>query len=208
MEFIEDVDVDDLYGEIDIPFNYVLDDNNNNYNDNFSSPLINDFKTIASFKISTKNNSLYEEIQKETSEIFSYFIKKTKDFPKIFEKENVSLEETYNYLKSIAIQNKCECAGIIENIPGWRCEECSKYENSIYCSNCYLNSKHLHKGHKIEFLYSSGGMCDCGDPDSLNIFCMDHCGPYTEQKQIDEFINKSFSPEILKNLKIFFDEFL
>ena len=207
MEFIEDVDVDDLYGEIDIPFNYVLDDNNNNYNDNFSSPLINDFKTIDSFKISTKNNSLYEEIQKETSEIFSYFIKKTKDFPKIFEKESVSLEETYNYLKSIAIQNKCECAGIIENIPGWRCEECSKYENSIYCSNCYLNSKHLHKGHKIEFLYSSGGMCDCGDPDSLNIFCMDHCGPYTEQKQIDEFINKSFSPEILKNLKIFFDEF-
>ena len=201
-----DEDREDFYEDIDLPFDYIVDfDAIKNNGDNYDSQLINGFKNISSEKIST-NNSLYKEIEKETSKIYLYFIEKTKEFPKVLEKNYLSLEETYNYLKSISIRNKCECAGIIENVPAWRCADCSKYENSIYCSNCYLNSKHLHKGHQVEFLYSSGGMCDCGDPDSLYMYCTEHSGPYTEQKQIDEYINNSFSTEVLKNLKIFFDD--
>ncbi len=50
-------------------------------------------------------------------------------------------------------------------------------------------------------------MCDCGDPDSLYTFCHEHSGPFTDQKQIDEYINKVFPGNILKNLKNFFDDF-
>ena len=38
-------------------------------------------------------------------------------------------------------------------------------------------------------------------------FAPEHCGPYTDQKQINELINKSFSPKILNSLKLFFDDF-
>ena len=202
MEYSND---DDLYGEISLPHNDFFDFFNNIILEN-NNKIINGFKEIRKAKISTKNN-LYKEIEKETSKIYLYFIEKTEEFPKIFEKNFLSLEEAYNYLKSISIPNKCECAGIIDTVPGWRCVDCSKYENTILCSNCYLNSKHLHKNHRIQFLYSSGGMCDCGDPDSLYMYCPQHCGPYTDQKQIDEFINKSFSLKLLNNLKLFFDDF-
>ena len=50
-------------------------------------------------------------------------------------------------------------------------------------------------------------MCDCGDPDSLYKFCKIHSGPYVDQKEIDKYIEDTFSAEILCNLKIFFDDF-
>ena len=166
----------------------------------------NEFKSIDDKKIVIKDNLFYNDIEDETLLIDSYFKEKINNFPKLFEKDLSNLEDTYKYLESISIPNKCECAGIIDTIPGWKCIDCSKNENAIYCSNCYIKSKDLHKGHKVYYLRSSGGMCDCGDPDCLNIFCPDHCGPFTEQKQIDEVINKSFSPNIINNLKAFFDD--
>ena len=201
---MEENDIDEIYEDLVLPNNefggfYFINDNNN-------TNIINGFKEINQQKISTKLNSLYNEVQEETSKIYLYFSEKMKFFPKIFEKNFTSLEEVYQYLESISIENKCQCAGIIDNIPGWRCNDCSKYENCIYCSNCYINSKHLHKDHKVYFLYSSAGMCDCGDPDSLYSFCPQHCGPYTNQSQIDDFIGKIFPPNILNNLKVFFGD--
>ena len=207
MEFFNNEDEDDdFYENIEINPNYLINFNQD-YNNTLDNKIINGFKEISNRKISTTSNSLYNEIEKETSSIYSYFIEKVNKFPQLFERHLLSLDETYKYLESISKPNKCECAGIIDTIPGWRCNECVKYENSIYCTNCFIASKHLHKGHKIEFLYSSGGMCDCGDPDSLYTFCPSHCGPYTEQKEIDEYIGSIFPQNVLKNVKEFFDEF-
>ena len=110
------------------------------------------------------------------------------------------------YLEEKAIPNKFVCARVIDTIPGWRCEECSKYENAIYCNDCFKKSKHLHKEHKVYFLPNSSGMCDCGDPDSLYNFCPEHSGPYVNQKQKDEYISKVFPSDILNKLILFFDE--
>ena len=173
----------------------------NNKEDKYEFRSINNEK-----KIVLKNNMFYNDIENETFLIDSYFKEKINNFPKLFEKDLSSIRDTKEYLESISIPNKCECAGIIDTIPGWKCIDCSKNENAIYCSNCYIKSKDLHKGHKVYYLRSSGGMCDCGDPDCLNIFCPDHCGPFTKQKQIDEIIIKSFSSNIIKNLKKFFDD--
>ena len=195
---------DDIYGEIAFPNNFLFN-NNQQYEIN-NCNIINGFKELINRKISIKSNPLYTKIENETFKINKYFLDKINNFPIIFEKNFSSLEKVYEYLEKISIPNKCECAGIIDNIPGWRCVDCSKYENSIYCSNCYINSKQEHKDHRVEFLYSSGGMCDCGDPDSLYKFCPNHCGPYTNQKQIDEYIEKTFPKNILTNLKLFFDD--
>ena len=118
-----------------------------------------------------------------------------------------SFSDALNYLEKRAIKNECICAGVIDLIPGWKCEDCSIYENSIYCSDCYINSKDLHKNHKVYFLYSAEGMCDCGDPGSLKMFCNKHTGPFKSQEEIKKFIEKSFSENEIKNLTNFFDEF-
>ena len=200
-----------LNNDDDINDDLILDDymqyENYNINENKNNKRTSDFRNIQYNNLSLKN-SLLKEIDKETKNIEKYFFQKIEEFPKIFPQKNLSsLEQTINYLESISIPSKCICAGIIDTIPGWRCVECSIYENSIYCSNCYFNSKEIHKNHKVEFLNSSGGMCDCGDPDSLYSFCAEHRGPYTKQEEIDEYIKKVFNENDLKNIKNFFDDF-
>ena len=165
------------------------------------------FKEIVSKELSTKDNSLYNKIHSETKDISLYLLDSIKNFHLLFCKNLENLEDTLKFLESIAIPNKCVCAGVIDKISGWRCNDCSKYENCIYCNDCYLKSKHLHKNHNVVFLYSSSGMCDCGDPDALYIFCPEHSGPFKDQKEINNYISNIFDKEILDKLKGFFDEF-
>ena len=157
---------------------------------------------IKEEKIKTKDNDLFNNLQKESSEIFAYMENKLKKFPEIFEKNFLTFEEAINYIESIAIPSNCECTAIVDKIPPFRCLDCSDYKTSIYCSKCFFKSKDYHKDHKCEFLPFVNGMCDCGNPNAFEFFCPDHKGPFTEQKQIDEFIEKSFPANILKNLKL------
>ena len=165
------------------------------------------FQLLIKKQIKTKENKLYSQLEKETLEIFNYLKETIQKFPKILSKKYNSFNEALIYLKKISIPNNCVCAGIIDTIPGWRCVTCSIYENTIYCFDCYLKSKHLHKNHEVYYCYNSSGMCDCGDPSSLYTFCPDHTGPYTDQKKIDEYIKKIFDNKILENLKKYFDDF-
>ena len=163
------------------------------------------FKKMKKSKLKTYFNTLFDNVNEETYKIYLFLEEKINSFPIIFEKNSKNILETINHLKSIAIPNKNVCAEIIETIPCWRCVDCTDYDN-IYCSKCFIQSKHLHKGHKIHFLPKIEGMCDCGDPNGFKIFCPEHNGPFVEQKQIDEFIGKSFNENILGKLNIFFDE--
>ncbi len=165
------------------------------------------FKKIDNKELKTENNILITAINDSTKEISSFLDDSIQKFPSLFECELKSFEECLKHLEKISVPNKCICAGIINEIPGWRCIDCSKYENTIYCHNCFIKSRDLHKNHKVLYSYNSGGMCDCGDPDSLYQYCSEHSGPFTDQKQIDEYIQQSFSEKVLYNLKAFFDEF-
>jgi len=165
------------------------------------------FGRIEHRELRLKNIELHSQINSSTIKISSYFEKAIRKFPSLFNKNLNSFEECLSHLKKISIPNKCVCAGIIDAIPGWRCINCSKYENTIYCNDCYLKSKDLHKGHEVYYSLDSKGMCDCGNPDSLSTYCHEHSGPFVEQKQIDEYIQKSFDEKTLNNLTSFFDEF-
>ena len=162
------------------------------------------FQKIETNNLLTKENSLYNKIHSDTINIYSFLDDSIKNFHTLFEADLKNFEECLKHLEKIAIPNNCVCAGVIDDIPGWRCIDCSKYENAIYCNDCYIKSKDLHKDHKVVFLFSSGGMCDCGDPDSLITFCPEHSGPH-EQKQINEYISKSFQNTVLNKINCFFD---
>ena len=165
------------------------------------------FKNIENKQLLTKDNTYYQTVYKETKNLDLYLNESIKEFHKIFNINFNNFNDALNYLEINAIPNNCVCAGVIEIIPGWKCVECSRYENSIYCNNCYIKSKHLHKGHTIHYLPNSGGMCDCGDPDALTTFCPEHSGPHTNQNDINEYISKSFPKNILTNLIKFFNIF-
>ena len=202
MNYLDDFD-DDILRNLYLASTLQIDNNNININ---SNEKYTDFRHLQNQNMKIKN-SLLKEIDSETKKLEKYFFNKLSEFPKIFSGKNfTTFEQVLNYLELISIPTKCVCAGIIDNIPGWTCVDCSIYENSIYCSQCYFKSKELHKDHNVKFLNCSSGMCDCGDPDSLYTFCPEHCGPFTDQKQIDEYINKIIPENILKNIKIFLDD--
>ena len=162
------------------------------------------FKKIAPSDILTKDNPLYNQIQLETRNIYLYLDESIKKFHLLLNSNLKDFDDCLRCIESISIPNKCVCAGSIDKIPGWRCVECSKYANTIYCNDCYLKSKHLHRNHTIQFLYSANGMCDCGDPDSLYVYCPEHSGPFKTQEQINDYISKIFSKEVLDKLNDFF----
>ena len=164
------------------------------------------FEKIHTEELKTNNIEFYTKIDSATKHIASYFEKSVTLFPSLFENSLPSFNDSLIYLEKIAIPNKCVCAGVIENIPGWRCKDCSNFENTVYCNDCFKISKELHQGHNVCYLPDCIGMCDCGDPLALKIYCKNHSGPFTEQKQIDEYIQKSFGDKVLENLRKFFDE--
>ena len=161
------------------------------------------FQKIEIGELSSSKNE-FNLIKNETKSVYTFLDNSIKNFHKLFNANLKDFEDCLKYLEKNAIPNKCVCAAVIDNIPGWRCIDCSKYENSIYCNDCYKKSKNFHKNHKVFYLYSSSGMCDCGDPDSLTTFCPEHIGPHSNQKKIDENISKKFKKEVLINLNKFF----
>ena len=169
--------------------------------------FMNYFKRIEKRDLETKNTELYPKINSATIKISSYFESSIQKFPSLFEVNLKTFDECLIHLQKISIPNKCVCAAVIEDNPGWHCVDCSKYNNSLYCNDCYINSKDLHKNHKVVYVYDSKGMCSCGDPDSLNTYCHEHSGPFVEKKEINDYIIKSFGKKVEENLRKFFDEF-
>jgi len=166
------------------------------------------FEKISNKALKTQSNPLFKTMHEETSIFFSYFEEKKNKFQELFDKDLENLEDTMNYLESIAIPHNCKCSEIIDSLPGWKCLDCSEF-GSIYCSNCYIKSKNLHKGHKIHYLpktEKTTGRCDCGDGNYLKVFCPEHKGSFKDMKEIDEFIEKSFQTDILAKLNSFFDD--
>ena len=164
------------------------------------------FEKIELKELKTKHIELYSQINDSTKKLSLYLDDSIQKFPSLLDDNLKSFSESLTHLKKISVPNKCICAGIIETIPGWRCIDCNKYENSFYCNKCYLNSKDWHKDHKVIYLPTTVGMCDCGDPDALYKYCREHSGPFTKKEQIEDYIQKTFGIKVVDNLRKFFDD--
>ena len=95
------------------------------------------------------------------------------------------------------------CAGKMELIGGWRCMDCVKNENTIFCQGCWSQMKYQHKDHNIIFLTTVNGTCDCGDPNSIDekYFCPRHKGPMKNENDITNYINSCFGVKIANELR-------
>ena len=149
------------------------------------------FKEIQLNDLLTRDNPLFNKIHNETKDLYSFLKSSIENFHLLFEKEKLkNFDESLNFLEKISIPDKCVCAGVIDTIPGWRCIDCSNCEGSIYCNDCYIKSKDLHKNHNVVHLYSLSGMCDCGDPNCLKTYCPDHSGPFQIKNKLMNIYQK------------------
>ena len=96
------------------------------------------------------------------------------------------------------------CAGKMEQIGGWRCMDCVKNENTIFCQSCWSEMKDKHKNHNIIFLTTVNGTCDCGDPNSIDpvYFCSKHKGPMTNENDITLYIQNCLGQQAANDLKV------
>ena len=101
-------------------------------------------------------------------------------------------ESFFSYLQSISKPNHQVCNKEIKlGEGGFRCNDCFLLTNAILCTECFNKSKDKHKNHNVIFKPYSNGFCDCGDASSMikESFCPDHNGPFTNEKEIMNFIN-------------------
>ena len=95
------------------------------------------------------------------------------------------------------------CARKMEGIGGWRCLDCIKNENTIFCQGCWSKMREKHKDHNIVYITSVNGTCDCGDPNTIDkkYFCPNHKGPLTSDLEVHNYTNKILGEKIANELK-------
>ena len=89
----------------------------------------------------------------------------------------------------------------------WKCRECSNFENSVICTDCYEQAKNSHKGHHL--MYKAGeGCCDCGDLVywKADGTCKNHLPLMLSQSEIDDYIIKTFGEGTVNRIKNSFDD--
>ena len=107
------------------------------------------------------------------------------------------------YLKKISKQNNQVCNKEVKTGEGgWKCVDCELDSLSLICNNCFNKSKDIHKGHKILFNPKSHGYCDCGDPNVISKegFCPEHKGPFSNKKDLFDFIKSSVDEKLLNKI--------
>ena len=112
-------------------------------------------------------------------------------------------ENFFSYLKTISRPNNQVCNRQINEGEGnWKCIDCRLDKAACICNDCYNKSKEKHKGHKVMFDPEGNGYCDCGDPNVVkkSSFCSDHNGPFTNEKEIMNFIYRSIDSHLLKQI--------
>jgi len=122
--------------------------------------------------------------------------------------------ELINKLKQLDYDSGSVCARKMIKIGGWKCSDCEKNGNAILCQQCWSKVREKHLDHEILFNATTNGTCDCGDPNTLesSLFCPQHKGPLTKEEDIQKYIIKNFSQDLIqkfeKNIEDFYDKFV
>lgn len=113
-----------------------------------------------------------------------------------------------SHLTEIALPVRQPCAKKLNSVGAWSCRDCEIDTTCVLCVDCFERSKEKHKGHQVLFKTNVNGCCDCGDPDAWKTegSCDDHIGSFQSEKEINDYINLSFKPEVLEKLKNLFSE--
>ncbi|KAL3320877.1 E3 ubiquitin-protein ligase ubr2 [Cichlidogyrus casuarinus] len=78
-------------------------------------------------------------------------------------------------------RSRTMCSTILkEHEPIYSCSDCAMDDTCVFCTTCFFNS--VHANHNYKFHSSSGGTCDCGDPEAWKShpWCSIHLGEESE----------------------------
>ena len=123
-----------------------------------------------------------------------------------------TFEEMALYFKELEIDASTICAKKMVNVGAWRCKDCAKTDNTIFCQECWSKMREKHKDHDVIFLSTSNGTCDCGDHNMIDkeYFCPDHIGIFENEQEINGYILESLGQDLTFQLttlnKKFFDK--
>ena len=119
-------------------------------------------------------------------------------------------KELINRLRMLDSETGSVCARKMSKVGGWRCSDCGKTANFILCHQCWSKIKDKHLEHNIMYNSSTNGTCDCGDPNFLDesLFCPEHKGPLTKEKDIQDYINKCFDPVFIQTFEKLTEELI
>ena len=111
--------------------------------------------------------------------------------------------ELINKLEKLDYDTDSVCARKMKKVGGWKCSDCEKNANAILCQQCWSKVKDKHLNHDIIYNSSTNGTCDCGDPNTLeeSLFCPNHKGPLTKEKEIQNYIHKFFPNELIESFE-------
>jgi len=117
--------------------------------------------------------------------------------------------ELINKLKELDYDSGSVCARKMIKIGGWKCSNCEKNGNAILCQQCWSKVREKHLGHEILFNATTNGTCDCGDPNTLesSLFCPQHKGPLTNEEDIQKYIIKNFSKDLIQTFEKYIEDF-
>ena len=119
-------------------------------------------------------------------------------------------KELINKIKKLDYNSDSVCARKMKNVGGWKCSDCEKNSNSILCQQCWSKVKNKHLNHEIIYNSSTNGTCDCGDPNTVgeSLFCPYHKGPLTKEEDIQIYIKKYFSQELIQSFEKYTEKLL
>lgn len=117
--------------------------------------------------------------------------------------------ELINKLKELDYDSGSVCARKMIKIGGWKCSNCEKNGNAILCQQCWSKVRDKHLDHEILFNSTTNGTCDCGDPNTLesSLFCPQHKGPLTKEEDIQKYIIKNFSQDLIQKFEKYIEDF-
>ena len=114
-----------------------------------------------------------------------------------------SLLELDFFFALIEVDSNTVCCKKLVEVGAWRCQDCAKSDNIIFCQDCWSKMKEKHENHNVVFIHQVNGTCDCGDHNCIDkkYFCPKHKGTIEKREEINDYINKVIGEELATKFK-------
>ena len=109
-----------------------------------------------------------------------------------------TVQELGTFFALLDIDPQTICAKKMVEVGGWRCGDCVRNDNTIFCQDCWSLMKDKHKGHNVIFVGRVSGTCDCGDHNCISkeFFCPKHKGIFQNDLEIEQYIKASLGDKL------------
>ena len=114
-----------------------------------------------------------------------------------------SVLELNVFFALIEVDSHTVCAKKLVEVGAWRCQDCAKNDNVIFCQECWSEMREKHEKHNVVFLHQTSGTCDCGDHNCIDkqYFCPKHKGTIEKKEEISGYINRVLGEELAARFK-------